>query len=444
MSQTPGASIAIVRDDRIAYVKGYGYRDLARRLPVDTNTIFRFGSMTKQFVAGAALLLAQDGRLRLDTPIARWYPKATGARAIELEDLLALQAGYRDYYPLDYVDNEMAKRVATDAIVREYGEAPLTAPPRTRFEYSNTEYTMAGGIVAKVAHEPLQTLLETRIFAPLHMTRTAWDEPLRPVADRATGYDSYFTELQHHDAFEAPNWLNSAAALAGNASDVARWDIALLRGSLLHANSVRRMTTGHILMPGNVHTSYGLGFFATARNGHRVFGHGGNVIGFASANEVAPDDRTAVVVLTNSYEAPAGDIARALLIELVPALAPPTLARPAASASPGARATTPAPSAREQHAVATIRRWLRWLATGQEPRAQMTADFRALMDPVNVARARNGLAGLGSVRTVAYEGSSPRGGLVVSSASVRFAHGNASAVLYETPAGKVAEIMLFR
>jgi CubicO group peptidase (beta-lactamase class C family) len=165
----------------VVYARGYGFRDLTKREPVDPNTIFRFGSVSKQFTAAALLMLQQDGKLSLAEPLATWFPRVTSASDVRLEDVLSQVSGYRDYYPLDYVDLEMSRPASEASIAKEYGRLPLTAEPRTRWEYSNTNYLFAGLVAERVSGSSLGTLLALRIFAPLGMTRTLYDEPYRPT-----------------------------------------------------------------------------------------------------------------------------------------------------------------------------------------------------------------------------------------------------------------------
>jgi len=443
-SGVPGASVAIVCGDRIVYAQGYGLRDVAKRSPVDANTIFRFGSVTKQFVAAATVMLADDGKLSLDDRVSRWYPAANSAGEISVADLLNQVSGYRDYYPLDYVDLEMARPITEDGIIARYGAYPLTAPPRTRWEYSNTNYTLAGRIVERTSGALLQAFLRKRVFAPLGMTRTAFDEPPRADPDRATGYNSFFGEPPHKDAFEAPKWLNGAGALAGTANDLARWDAGLMRHTVLSADAFRKMTTERML-PGGMHTGYGFGFDVTKLSGHRIVSHGGAVIGFATANVMAPDDGMGVVIVMNTYEAPAGTIAFRLLRRMLAHDQPAAL-----PSSPGPSPSFPAPSPAPPAAstpgadgpAGVIRAWIPRLQTGDYDVSQMTPDFRTLMNRTNAERARAVLAPLGPVRTVEFRGTFPRGGMLVSIARVVFASRAFQAILYQIPDGRVAELFL--
>jgi D-alanyl-D-alanine carboxypeptidase len=433
-AKTPGVSIAILRNDRLVYARGYGFRDLASRAPVDTNTVFRWGSVSKQFAAVSVLMLAAQGKLALDDTISQWFPAFTSARSVTIRDLLNQVSGYRDYYPLDYVDREMSLPTTVDAILREYAEAPLTSPPRTRWEYSNTNFTLIGAIVERASRISLSTFYRERIFGPLEMTRTDYDDPYKTENDRAAGYDSYWEEPPHQGPLEGEGWLNAAGALAGPASDLARWDAALMTHRILTAREFAQMTRDRKLDMGRVDTHYGLGLSVAHLGGQLFVGHGGNVMGFSSYNLMLPYSGTAVVVLTNSYEAPASRIARDVAGVLVP---------PLALALRSSSVVVSKPNGAERAAVEHIRMVLGELASGAMPRSAITADFAYLLSGRNRARAKESLRELGAIQKITWLGTRPRGGLNVTAARVHFAHGSATAMLYATPTGRVAELMLF-
>jgi D-alanyl-D-alanine carboxypeptidase len=427
-AQIPGVSVAIVKNNAVVFLHGYGYRDLATRAPVDNDTIFRFGSVTKEFTATIAMALVEQHKLATDAVLSTWLPNLPHGDKIRLGDLLGQTSGYRDYYPLDYTDDEMARPRSVDAIVNEYANFPLTMTPDARWEYSNTNYTIAGSIVEKVSGESASQLLQHYITGPAMLTNLFFDEPYRKLPDRATGYNSWWTEPPREDTPEAPQWLNTAASLAGTAFDLANFDIALMQHRLVSEASFTEMTTARTLQNGKS-TNYGYGLGTGTFDGHRIVSHGGNVIGFASNNRLAPDDNTAVVVLTNCYQAPAGAISRKIMALL---LAP--NATPAPSSSPSGKTTGPE--------VALVRSWLEQLRDGTLPDRGMTADFRHLMNAQNRARAQAALENLGPTTGVYLDDSFKRGGLDVFGGTVTFANGTRSVEVYQTPNGDVAEIFL--
>ncbi|HET9684874.1 MAG TPA: serine hydrolase domain-containing protein, partial [Gemmatimonadaceae bacterium] len=128
-----GLSLTLMRGGQVALQKAYGEASLQPRVPVDTLTRFSIGSVTKEFVAALTLLLQEDGKLSVHDTLAKWYPNLTRSNEITLLDLINHVSGYHDYYPLDYVDREMAKPTTADAIMKEYATVPLDFDPGTRW-----------------------------------------------------------------------------------------------------------------------------------------------------------------------------------------------------------------------------------------------------------------------------------------------------------------------
>ena len=295
-SGVPSASIAVVRDGEIAFVKAYGAQSPA--LPVaSTAARYPIASISKQFTAAAVLLLAGEGRLSLDDHVDQYVPGVTGGDRITIRQLLSHTAGIRDYWPQDYSFAAMAKPVTPRGIVDRWATAPLDFAPGTQWQYSNTGYVIAGMIVEKVAGEPLMTFLGKRIFAPLHMGAVDADlslgkgDPL-PTMRYALGPVRPATPA-------APGWLFAAGQLAMTPADLARWDIARIDRTLLSRASWEAQETPVKLADGSS-ANYGLGVAVGKARGHVLISHGGEAVGFLSENRVYPADRDAVIVFVNA------------------------------------------------------------------------------------------------------------------------------------------------
>src|SRR5947208_3542690 len=134
-----GLSLAVVRDGRLVLAKGYGAAALDGPA-VQTDTPFAIGSVTKQFTCACVFLLAEEGKLSVRDPVAKYYPDLTRAGDVTLYDLMSHASGYPDYYPLDFVDRRMHKPIAADDLIREYAGGKLDFAPGSRWSYSNTGY----------------------------------------------------------------------------------------------------------------------------------------------------------------------------------------------------------------------------------------------------------------------------------------------------------------
>src|SRR5258705_11076833 len=112
-----GVSVGIMQHGAIVFARGYGTADLATRRPVTASTMFAVGSVTKQFTCSALLMLQEEGKLSLSDPVSKYFPQLTRAADITLLDLGGHVSGYRDYYPLDYVNHEMAPARPPDTVM---------------------------------------------------------------------------------------------------------------------------------------------------------------------------------------------------------------------------------------------------------------------------------------------------------------------------------------
>ena len=154
-TKVPSASIAIVKDGHIAYLQAYGQARLSPAMDATPQMQYSIGSISKQFTAAAVLLLAQEGKLTLDDPVAKYLPELTRAREVTIRMLLSHTSGYQDYWPEDYVMTSMMVPTTAQHILDVWGKRPLDFDPGTRWQYSNTNYVIAGRIVEQVSGVPL-------------------------------------------------------------------------------------------------------------------------------------------------------------------------------------------------------------------------------------------------------------------------------------------------
>ena len=168
-TKVPSASIAIVKDGHIAYLQAYGQARLSPPMEAAPQMQYSIGWVSKQFTAAAVLLLVQEGKLNLNDPVSKYLPELTRAREVTIRMLLSHTSGYQDYWPEDYVMTSMMAPTTAQHILDEWGKRPLDFAPGTEWQYSNTNYVIAGRIVEQVSGMALIDLLEKRIFLPLGM-----------------------------------------------------------------------------------------------------------------------------------------------------------------------------------------------------------------------------------------------------------------------------------
>ena len=426
-----GLSVTLMRGGHVALQKAYGEASLQPRVPVDTLTRFSIGSVTKEFVAALTLLLQEDGKLSVHDTLAKWYPNLTRAKEITLLDLINHVSGYHDYYPLDYVDREMARPTTADAIMKEYATVPLDFDPDTRWSYSNTGYTILGRVLERVTGKPLGTLLQERIFTPLGMRQTMY-EPTAPER-RATGYVSWALGEMEPAELEGRGWIGAPGGIWSTAGDIARWDLALIRPGFLTPASRRVMFTERVLRDGTP-TGYGGGLNVTDVGGRTVLQHGGATSGFSATNVFVPADTAAVVLLSNTDQnIPAGP-----LVQIVSPARSTAAAAPRRTQSP----MTP-PTPKGPGAVAMATSFFNDLQHGTVNRALLSADYAAFLTPQRIQQAAATLAPLGEVTRAQLLGLSERGGTQVAQVLLTAGSRTVRTLMYRRPDGVLEEFLMW-
>src|ERR1035437_6019697 len=298
----PSASVAVVKGGKLVYTHAYGKARLATgKAPAVAATPemrYSIGSISKQFTATAILLLQEDGKLSLDDAVGKYVPGLTRGNEVTIRQILSHTSGYQDFWPEDYVMTPMLHAESAQQILDTWGKKALDFEPGTQWQYSNTNFVIAGRIVETITGAPLMDLLTTRIFRPLGM-KSVWnsDEAKLTEAD-ATAYYRHALGPLRVAPKEGRGWMFAAGELAMTAHDLALWDESLIAQSVLKSESYKQMFT-EVKLKDEKGTHYGLGVDVQDRNGHRSIEHSGEVSGFVSDNRVLVDDGVAVAVLTN-------------------------------------------------------------------------------------------------------------------------------------------------
>lgn len=294
----PSASVAVVKGGKIVFTHAYGKARLDPPEAATPEMRYSIGSISKQFTAAAILLLQEQGKVSLDDTVGKYVPGLTRGDEVTIRQILSHTSGYQDYWPEDYVMTPMLKPATAQQILDTWAKKPLDFDPGTKWQYSNTNYVIAGLIVEKASGQKLLDFLGEHIFHPLGM-KSVWnsDEEKLTHTD-ATPYYRHALGPLRVAPKEGRGWLFAAGELAMTAHDLALWDESLIAGSVLSSESYKKMFTEVKLKDGKG-TNYGLGVFVSATDGRRKISHDGEVSGFVSANDVRVDDGVAVVVLTN-------------------------------------------------------------------------------------------------------------------------------------------------
>ena len=294
----PGVSIAVVRAGKVIKAVGYGVADLENDIPVTPQTVFKIGSVSKQFIATGIMLLAQDGRLSVDDPVSKYFAGAPEAwQGITIRHFLTHTSGViREGPAFDALKTQPDSVVISSAFSK-----PLEFPTGSKWQYCNVCYFTLAEIIARVSGKPWDAFLDERVFKATGMTATRTTTTSALVPRRARGYawgrDSSYVNAPEYIA------LRPSGAFLSTALDLALWDAALYRDLPLTRASREAMWTPVRLTSGEPY-GYGFGWAVDSVDGHRQVGHGGSLPGFRAAMARFPDDSLTVIVLTN------GDAAR--------------------------------------------------------------------------------------------------------------------------------------
>src|ERR1022692_3995158 len=169
----PSASIAIVKNGQTVYVHAYGNARLSPLTPARPEMAYSIGSVSKQFTSTAMLMLVEQGTLSLDDTVSKFLPTLTRANEVTIRELLSHTSGYQDYWPQDYLPPFMLTAVSEDQILDRWARKPLDFDPGTQWQYSNTNFVIAGLIVERVSGMPLMAFLHKYVFTPLDMQNVA-------------------------------------------------------------------------------------------------------------------------------------------------------------------------------------------------------------------------------------------------------------------------------
>jgi CubicO group peptidase (beta-lactamase class C family) len=412
----PSASVAVVRDGKIAYEHAYGLANLETKLAASPQMRYSIGSISKQFTSAALLMLAEEGKLSLDDKVIRWLPDLTRAGDVTIRQILSMTSGYQDFWPQDYVMPMMLQPVTAPEIAAGWAKKPLDFEPGAKWQYSNTNYVIAGMIAEKVAGMPLLDYLQKRVFVPLHMTTVSNTDaaPLGP--EDPMRYLRYALGPLRPAPKEGRGWMFAAGELAMTAHDLALWDISMIDQTILKPSSYRAMQT-EVELNNGVGSRYGLGVSIGTSDGRRVISHGGEVSGFTARNEVYPDDHVAIVVLTNmdatsTPEQIASSISKTIF----------------ASTDPATPKTTD-----------QMRKIFDELQKGRIDRSQFTSNANAYFDEQAVKDFAASLGPLGTPQEFVQAGQSLRGGMTLRRYRIKFPTKTLRLTTFIMPDGKIEQ-----
>lgn len=313
--EVPGVAIAVVKDDKIVFAKGYGVRELGKSDPVTANTIFAIGSSSKAFTAAALAMLVDEGKLKWNDPATKYLPDfqlydSYATREATVSDLLShrvgLERGDRLWYATAYDRNEVLRRVRF---------LKPSSSFRSKFGYQNIMFLAAGQIIPSVTGKSWDDFLRERIFTPLGMNSTTTSiSTFKDVKDLAAPHVKIGDKIKPVPYRFIDN-IGPAGSINSNATDMAQWlRLQLNNGKfqdkqLISQTNIKEMHAPHTIIPlEGLYTSiyseahfldYGMGWFLSDYRGRKMVEHGGAIDGMRAAVSMIPEEKIGVVVLGN-------------------------------------------------------------------------------------------------------------------------------------------------
>jgi len=293
----PGASVLVLRDGEPIVRAGYGLANVETHTPATPTTNYRLASVTKQFTAASILLLAEDGRLKLDDTARKWLPSLPkAAEPVTIRHLLTHTSGLIDYE--DVIPDTFKPQLHDADVLRLLESQDRTYfKPGSSYRYSNSGYALLALIVERSSGKTFAAFLRERIFQPLGMTNTvAYEDGISTVTNRAFGYTQEQGRWGRTDQSQTSAVLGDGG-IYSSIDDLAKWDAALYDGRLLRPSSLKAAFTP-ATRTDDPEVEYGLGWRITGE----TLWHSGETVGFRNVIVRYPKRHLTVIVLTNRNE----------------------------------------------------------------------------------------------------------------------------------------------
>jgi len=311
--QIPGVAVGVLERGHLVFARGFGYRDVDSRLPVTPDTLFPLGSCSKAFTATAIALLADEGKIGLDTPVRTYLPDFSledrvASATLTPRDLLTHRSGLPRHdlfwYEAPFSRDELYHRLR----FLEPG-----GPPRARFRYNSLMFVVAARIVEKVSGQSWESFVQARILGPLNMRRTLLSpEAMEADSDHASPHAIRAGRVQRIPMLKGLNAIAPAGAVQSSVRDLARWLAfhATRSPGLLQARMWRELHRAQVEMPAQdqpevQHAYYALGWIHESYRGHTLVVHNGAIDGFTAHLAFVPETGQGLILLANRERATA-------------------------------------------------------------------------------------------------------------------------------------------
>jgi len=298
-ADAPGVAVIVVQDGKTLLRKGYGLADLERNVPITPETIFRIGSITKQYTAVAVLQLVKEGKVGLDDPLSKYVPDFPNADKVTVRHLLTHTSGIKSYTNVPSFMQHLREDKTPLQVVEAVRNEPADFAPGEKWLYNNSGYIFLGIIIEKASGMPYAEYMQKKLFTPLGLTHTFVGDENRVVRGRAQGYEQDAPDSFRHARYVSMTQPYAAGAIESNVDDLAKWNALLLSGKVIDADLLKLAWTDSTTSNGKP-TGYGFGWQISDEDGVRYIEHGGGIMGFVSHGTLVPEKKVYVALLHNS------------------------------------------------------------------------------------------------------------------------------------------------
>ena len=304
-----GLSLAVIKNGYPVTNKGYGLANVELNVAVNTETVIRLGSVSKQFFTTAIMKLMEEGKLDIEESIHKYFPDAPETwQPIKIKNLMSHTSGLQREGPA--YDN--FKIQADLNIIKSAYNLPLLFKPGEKYQYCNLAYFMLAEIIKQVSGMPWQNYIDDKLFQPAGMTNSYLTDFYRIIPNRADGYMHNHETLINASAMYA---IRPSGGFASTSSDMIKWEKAITEEKIiLKKDNWEKLWQPFIKTSDKADSKeyYGFGWAVDEYKGHKLIVHGGANIGFRSVFARFVNDGLSIIILTNTDEANPRAIANAL------------------------------------------------------------------------------------------------------------------------------------
>ena len=296
-------AILVATDGKVLYEKGFGFANRQTKEPFTPSTPCYIGSLSKQFVAAGIMILKEQGKLKYEDPIRKYFSQLPGfMEPITIRNLLTHSSGLAifDDYP-DMTENDVFKIILD--------QDSLRFVPGNKFEYCNANYTLLGMLIAQITNTSLNDFLTENVFKPIGMTSTYIDQVSSTNKKRATGYYLF------GDEYNYSTYIGGAASAVSCVDDLYKWDRHLYKPKIITKQNLEEAFEPQNMIGEDRNygqKSYGFGWFVCLKEEKKIVQHDGGFAGFRSYIERQIDDDNTIIVVSNARHSITGQIRQAI------------------------------------------------------------------------------------------------------------------------------------